>query len=128
MLKIFSAKNTLIAIWRGILPGIKVSLNDPPVCSYDNRAWPFRWFCNTTKVWLTRGYLGVYSTLGQAQGLPWGRHPKVGTPPLKPVIGVYSMQSPGNWGLWLKDDNLQPPGRHPQLSPDHPGFQPHTYD
>ncbi len=33
------------------------------------------------------------------------------------------MQSPGNWGLWLKDDNMLPPGRHSQLSPGHPGFQ-----
>ncbi len=46
----------------------------------------------TPEVWLTRGRADP----GWSPGLPRGRYPKSGTPHLKPVISVKSMQTPGN--------------------------------
>ncbi len=72
---------------------------------------------------LRPGLTGVDSTPGQSRGLPLGR-----TTRLKPVIGVFLIQTPAFWRLRLKDDNLTSVGRYLQLTPGKPGFQPYTSD
>jgi hypothetical protein len=77
------------------------------------RARSLRRFCDILEVLLTWGRVDHRST----PGLPHGRYTKSGTPHLKPVIGVYLMQNPGNRRWRLKDDTFPPPWQIPQVNP-----------